>query len=257
MKLSQQTSKKTLNGFFGMPVDRYPNGMIKLTVSNSIEVEKQISGDRKYGNDKAKASFDKCSGNRKALEKNLFSIIWAIKQSNSIRGVEATDGQKLATYIREVMHFDVFLNLLRDKNGVENVVTGMVNYLASHSHAGHQLSWCSKICKYLDCWYWGGSNPNYRNHFAVYDRVVATVLPYYLKEYGLSNHGKLWYPNDLMAPEIYDNYDIFNRLVGKLLRTIHTKDGQMLTKYRLDHLLWYQYKNYEGARLKKAIESYL
>jgi hypothetical protein len=247
-----------MNTFFGMPVDRYPNGMIKLTLSNSIEIEKQINGDQKYGNDKAKAEYEKYSQNKATIGQHLFSIIWAIKISNSIRKVTKKHAQCLKNYIVGTIGFNSFLNRLGDKAKSIKLVNEMVTALAKRfPKVGRQLSWCSKICKYLDCWYWGNSDPNYRNHFAVYDHVVATVLPYYLKEYGLSNHGKLWYPNDLMASEIYDNYDIFNRLVGKLLRTIYTKDGQTLTKYRLDHLLWYHYKNYDGARLKKVIESYL
>jgi hypothetical protein len=242
--------------FFGMPIARYSNGMIKLTISNSVEIEKQINGDKKYGNDEAKIEFDKYSKSKAMIERHLTSIIWTIKMSNSIRGVKKQHARLLGKYIKG-MGFDSFLDQLSSGQKSRNLVVNMIKYLASNSDAGRQLSWCSKICKYLDCWYYGKSIPNYQNHFAVYDHVVATVLPYYLKKYRVMNKKKWWWPNDLTTSKVWQNYDSFNDLVGELLHQVAIKDGQSLTKHQLDHLLWYQYKNYDRARLKKAIESYL
>jgi hypothetical protein len=248
-------------GVHSKSVSADSNGMIELTKANSNAIEYLISVNFNYTPDKAYWKFIQYGGRLFGLSHDqLSNIFWEIKIANSIQYVTRSYANILADNIFETKA--VFSKFISDlKAGSHQVVTDMVNGLSKQDKATHQLSWCSKICKYLECWdNWGGkTNPDYPNKYAVYDSFVRTVLPYYFKKYGVLKPAKysyrLWTPNGMSVARMWSHYDEYNQAIDLLLKALKLIDNQTLSKYRLDHILWYYFKKRKQQELSSFVSS--
>lgn len=242
--------------FLGVPLKRDANNAIELSLSNFQEIERRISVDSSYNADPAEKMFKDDGGKILGLnEMEMSAILWEIKKSNSIRGVIRNDAQTLANFVftgrGTLKNFYDWLMA-----GKPQLVNDMVDYLDKGSNAGHQLSWCSKICKYLEFWENWQGDLNYQNKFSVYDKFVRIVLPYYFDIFGIKKaDGGKWTPDDLENKKICAHYENYDGAIQQLLDCLRSKKDAVSTKYQLDHLLWYHYRQYDSKLLTRAVNA--
>lgn len=243
--------------FLGSVLTLDSNNAVELTLHNSDVIEKRISFDKRYGNDPAYQKFQNLGGQvvKISKKKDWAELIWEIKKSNRIQYVKPEYADVLADFILSqkdgVSGF--YSSLIQPK---PTMVNDMVADLSNKTGASHQLSWCSKIVKYLECWEGSQGELNYQNKYSIYDKFLSIVLPYYFKIFGVSMpNGEKWTPNKLTNKEMWDNYDEYDAAIAHLLGQLKLQKGVVLSKHRLDHLLWYYYRNYDSNLLTKAVNA--
>lgn len=93
-------------------------------------------------------------------------------------------------------------------------------------------SFASKFCHYA-CFYLFG-NSKEQDNYSIYDNVVVSVLPYYIKKYEVEFNGTL---KDLKDYRVYR--DVINSIREKAASTTNTTP---ISRNGFDHLLWYYHK---------------
>lgn len=95
---------------------------------------------------------------------------------------------------------------------------------SAKSRARKNLSFASKFCHYA-CFYIF-ENTEYQDNYSIYDNIIRTVLPMYLKYYGITVH--------------YDLTDY--RQYRSAVDMIRNVSGIEISRNGFDHLLWYYHK---------------
>lgn len=93
-------------------------------------------------------------------------------------------------------------------------------------------SFASKFCHYA-CFYLF-ENSKKQDNYSIYDNVIVSVLPYYIKKYEVEYNGTL---KDLKDYEVYR--DVINSIREKVASTTNTTP---ISRNGFDHLLWYYHK---------------
>ena len=205
------------------------NGMVKLTKENALKVENLISMDARYRYSSAKQMFDKSKDISNYSLPDLIEFIKRIAKDNSTRTANA-DIRILTKYI-----YDNLSNALeRIKQGDLSLVDELAN-LSNFGASRKESSLASKICRYIDEWYYGS------DIFTINDSVVRTMLPYYYLYYDIDFKGNI----DKMTYVDFMKY--FVSMVEKV-RSVESS----ITRHEIDHILWYVYRN---DSIRKAVAS--
>jgi len=85
-------------------------------------------------------------------------------------------------------------------------------------------SFASKFCHYACFYLFEGTE--YQDNYSIYDNILKTVLPYYLKFYGIKRHYTLTKYQDYRAA----------------IDSIRSAAGNAISRNGFDHLLWYYHK---------------
>lgn len=107
-----------------------------------------------------------------------------------------------------------------NKNGDKNY-KGRVN-----------TSFASKFCHFA-CFFLF-EDDKLRDKYSIYDNVIVSVLPYYIKKYEVEYNGTL---KDLKDYSVYS--DVINSIREKAASTTNTTP---ISRNGFDHLLWYYHK---------------
>ena len=95
-------------------------------------------------------------------------------------------------------------------------------------------SFASKFCHYACLYVFKGNKE--ADNFSIYDKILETVLPWYWSRFKvgeLKKSGKF-------------NYEEYSEVIDEI-RIENSKNGYMISRNGLDHLLWYYHK----GRLKQ------
>lgn len=99
-------------------------------------------------------------------------------------------------------------------------------------HGRTNTSFASKFCHYA-CFYLF-ENSKEQDNYSIYDNVIVSVLPYYIKKYKVEYNGTL---KDLKDYSVYS--DVINSIREKAASTTNTTP---ISRNGFDHLLWYYHK---------------
>lgn len=128
-------------------------------------------------------------------------------------------------------------SFLSELDGNVATITALVEKMRLSHPYYNAKSLASKVCKYFHEFYYGNDK------FFINDKVVRSMLPYYLDYYGVSH--SLFTPSarNLLYPDLY-NY------LEQLRNAALTKHGgRPLKRSELDHILWYCYKMFKNKEL--------
>ncbi len=90
--------------------------------------------------------------------------------------------------------------------------------------ARKNLSFASKFCHYACFYIYEGTK--YQDNYSIYDKIMKTVLPLYLKYYKINNNYDL------------EDYSCYRKAVD----AIREASGIEISRNGFDHLLWYYHK---------------
>ena len=204
------------------------NGMVKLTKENALKVEKLISNDNGYRSPSSKQMLYENKEISKYSLTELIEFIKRIAKDNSTRTSHADI--LLAKYI-----YDNLTNILeRIRNGDLSLVDELAN-LFNFRASRKEPSLVSKICRYIDEWYYGN------DIFTINDSVVRVMLPYYYLQYDIDFNGDI----DKMT------YVDFMKYFVLLVEKVRSAEPG-ITRHEIDHILWYVYRN---DSIRKAVAS--
>ncbi len=200
------------------------NYLVILNKSNSKVVEKLIKEDSKYKFNQTKQdSLTIWEQKNKSLDLNdCETIAKAIAKENSTR----TSNPNIR-FFAEFMTDPNNRFFERLKDGEIELVDKMVYWVyVKNGKKRRDRSLGSKICKYLNEWFYKGTA------YSISDSFVRKVLPYYLKKESIQiNLGKKKNFDSI-------NYSEFMHYICLLEEKISS-----INKHEIDHILWYCYKN--------------
>lgn len=220
--------------------------IILLTPVNATIVESLIASDPKYrprakrlylslcvppATSAPNATFD--FRNRSHLDQ----VILQIDEDNSTFDVAITSGIGSPITARETFCNYILApknNFLSELDGPESVIKGLPDKLRAAHPYYNPKSLASKVCKYLHEYYYGNDK------FYINDKVVRSVLAYYLDYYGVP-HGNLNKPKnrDLDYKDLYEYLEELRKTAGR-------KHKSLIKRSELDHILWYCYKMFRN-----------
>jgi hypothetical protein len=218
MKFKELIFYTTKREFSSLDLDN--NKLVALTLRNANAIEALIEQDSNYPPN-AKRTFDQIGKNANFSLDDFRKIIYQIADDNSTH-TATPSREAIARYIYSPT--TRFLERLGkpDYSLVDDINDYVfANVTLPSGRKAHVLSLSSKLCRYLEEWLWGNDN------FAVYDSVVRNLLPYYIKQRGLTltvNLGKSTYQQFM---------EEFNKI----------SNGNKVRKHSIDHIIWYSYKD--------------
>ena len=218
MKFKELIFYTTKREFSSLDLDN--NKLVALTLRNANAIEALIEQDSNYPPN-AKRTFDQIGKNANFSLDDFRKIIYQIADDNSTH-TATPSREAIARYIYSPT--TRFLERLGkpDYSLVDDINDYVfANVTLPSGRKAHVLSLSSKLCRYLEEWLWGNDN------FAVYDSVVRNLLPYYIKQRGLTltvNLGKSTYQQFM---------EEFNKI----------SNGNKVRKHSIGHIIWYSYKD--------------
>ena len=227
--------------------------IVLLTRENAAKVENLIQTDPDYPQLALAKYEDFCrkDGHGNAIRKSfdfinpdaLEQVLLQIDIDNSTKDVAistgrpATANSTFCAYIRDPANH--FLDELDSAN--PNVIKNLVDKLRRAHPYYNPKSFASKACKYLHEFYYGN------DRFFINDKVVRSMLGYYLDFYGVS-HVAPAPAIDTKQRRDLDYKDLYDYL-EKLREAAKVKHGHYIKRSELDHILWYCYKCYKNKEL--------
>lgn len=105
-------------------------------------------------------------------------------------------------------------------------------------HGRQNISFASKFCHYA-CFYLF-ENLEEQDNYSIYDKVIVSVLHYYIKKYEVECKGNLEKLKEDYIKEYYSSYcDIIDSIREKEASITNTTP---ISRNGFDHLLWYYHK---------------
>lgn len=194
------------------------NGMVALTKENSQKAYDCICMNPKYK--AAHMEYYEKLGEKSLASYSLSEwqeMIRIIAASNSTRSAKKNT-KSMGKYIFN--NKDAFLEKL--KSGEFSLVD---NLAFGKDYTRHENSLASKGCSYL-------CRLEYKKAlFPINDKVIRTMLPYYLGYYEVANVQT----SDLDRMSYVE--------LAELLKKLKTKAGGSLTYYDIDQIIWWCYRN--------------
>lgn len=232
--------------------------IVKLTRQNVAKVEAMISTDSDYKNswDKQRKIVYKKDGTVKYIGSShywlsqLKEIICENKEisSNGFKYEEIIKNTIIAIDNENSTHLN------SDKigrNAVKNTILGIQKYeLKEYLKAPsdeykliniiqkpqtykekNHLSFASKFCHYAClCLF---SNTEYEDNYSIYDSVLKSALPKYIKRY---------LNKEINENEIENNYNKYIKYIDEIRDAAEKMYGKRISRNGFDHLLWYYHK---------------
>ena len=178
-------------------------------------------------------------------KEELRSAVKLIDKENSTHlsvkgGIDAT--------VDEIMG----IGLDKVKIWIQNGNVELVNMLAKAIPDRLNFSFATKFCTYCNRYCFGGDD------YAIFDDVVAKIMPYYAYVYLGERHwkeirGKNTRNESTIREEFAAKLDYagYNELVGRIINAAKQQSDTDITRADFDRLLWYYYKGIPD-RIKKA-----
>lgn len=131
---------------------------------------------------------------------------------------------------------------------IQNADAELVNEIAGAVDGVSKFSFASKFCTYVSRYKFENNND-----YAIYDKVISEILPYYESIYlGKSEHIKKGrkYISSTMERDFANvkKYGEYNALIGKIIKAINDKKKLEIDRKTFDRILWYYYKGDEKLR---------
>lgn len=226
--------------------------LVKLTHENVAKVEAMIRNDSSY-----KKSFDENACPKGAYEGS--TAYWMTKLKSIIEGKENnltyediipkvvssidrensthlnTDGcgrQVISERIIKLCKEDKLIDSL--KNGdleVFKVIQEKTNPInnGDKKYKGREnTSFASKFCHYA-CFFLF-EDDELRDKYSIYDKVISSVLPYYMEMYQVDNSESL------------KDYSYYCKVIDLIREKATPKNKTPISRNGFDHLLWYYHK---------------
>ena len=222
--------------------------IILLTNDNAVKVEHLIATDPKYlpNAKRLYTSLYSNASNPKSFvfnRSNIEQMIEQIDKDNSTFDVAISSkkGSRLARY----SFCDYILNPANDflrkldaaiPTPVNKQLSELVDNLKKSHTSYSAKSLASKVCKYLHEYYYDNDK------YYINDKVVRSMLPYYLNHYGVPHSLNTQKDRDVSYVVLYDYLE-------KLRETAKNKHGSYIKRSELDHILWYCYKMFKNKEL--------
>ena len=210
------------------------NGLVELSRTNANIVERSIPSGLYRGRfalakkylPNAENTFRSLSPNVFTARANLKRVIEQIDKDNGTRDITKPE-HAVDTFTDYIL--DPVNDFLTKLDGTPTEICELVDHLnAAHSYYNAK-SLASKVCKYLHEWEYG------HDKFFINDKVVRSILPYYLDAYGIALPG-------LTKASDFDSLS-YTQLYG-LLNSVYSH-ARGITKSEFDHILWYCYRLFE------------
>lgn len=227
--------------------------IVELNKHNSDIVEKLVETNDTYSVPFANYVFKGiCSDNGGSFPrtnlKAIEAMIRVIDRDNSTQVWQHDKNRvkKMASYIKDPNnHFWARLEK-PDKNLIEDLIDNS----RINADDSDLVSLSSKVCKFL-FEYINENNKkvDYRDAYFISDRFVRRALPFYCDTYNIDvKNFKLScsFFNDCKYEELFD---VLEKLQAKANSGVGKKD--YLNKHRIDHILWFCYRNGSKVEEKK------
>lgn len=256
---------------------------------DSGEYEKSYAGILRKGNGQ---DFFDCLGKQpillktetEAIEKNdavdedgyekdaIYKVIESIDKINSTHlSSEGAKGKnkgrvKTAQKIRGII--DLKQQLEIGEAQLVNEIARVNEITNDKGNVRNNFSFATKFCSYV-CRY--ALDDKYKNNYCIYDEVVQSILPYYIKRYIEGDEWKTYCKtinenskkrdkriesviSDLKEKD--KGYEEYRQLIKKIIDGIERVDGIRIDNETFDHMLWYYFKG-SKSKVQKAMNSML
>lgn len=227
------------------------NDIVHLTSANASIVESLIQSDPNYQPNAERKYASFCSldadGNPdyKTFDfsnaAHLLEVIQEINKDNSTFDFAITYRNRYPvsacqTFCNFIVNPSSGFPSILD-SGCTNSITTLVETMKQKHTCYNAKSLASKVCKYLHQYYYDNDK------FYINDKVVRSMLPFYLDYYGV-NHSLLTKKDrDLSYPNLYRYLEDLRNAAQR----VH--GGQSIKRSELDHILWYCYKMFKNREL--------
>lgn len=234
------------------------NGFLDLTSKNAELIQAILRIDSSYR--KTFDVYDSDSAwsyirkNENKIEKNkniLEEICRRIDRENSthlaVSGLKKGDNKGITLTAEKIA---------KEENLIERLKTGdpeLVKTISGFVQGRNNFSFASKFCAYM-CRFLFSGKPEADN-YAIYDGVLADVLPYYAFMYGNKDKGLLLTKNNKSTIEKKfkqeKDYEGYRTLIDEIRDGVKNEKGCEISREELDSMLWYYYKRVSGKVLSQ------
>lgn len=259
----KSTEKKSSKN--SRPFISYPNAILDYTIFDNFIEKNDLNHDDKIillnqHNSQIVENLIKNDSKYEPKAKNLYKAL--LDDPDNKQSFNFNDGEKVDKVIAQIdidnSTFDIansrrkgnptaresFVDyILKQENDFVSKLNGnaeTIKQLVEDLRLSHQhynpKSLASKVCKYFHEYYFDNDK------FFINDKVVRSVLPYYLDYYGIEHNLNTANNRNLSYCGLYDYLE-------KLREAAKTKHGEYIKRSELDHILWYCYKIYKNKEL--------
>ncbi len=223
------------------------DGLVKLTKDNVAKVEAMISTDSKYKNtiDEENSKFsaywlrqlktvlidnEEKSEDGYEYEEIIEKLVNAIDAENSTHlNSDGYGRESVKEKILEIEKND-FIRYLKQPNDKYELINIIQTPSKKFKNEKHHFSFATKFCHYSCIYLFKGTKAE--DNFSIYDNIVKTALPKYIKKY---------LKRDVKISEYENNYSSYIRYIDAI-REVLKQNGESISRNGFDHLIWYFHK---------------